>query len=109
MPRFLVKTKYETQGVKSVLAGGGTARRSAIEKTIGGLGGQVETFDFAFGEDDLYVIVNMPDAISAAAVAMTINASGRSRVTTTLLWTPEEIDAAARQEVSYAPPAAPVP
>jgi uncharacterized protein with GYD domain len=104
MSRFLVKTKYDTQGVKSILAGGGTARRIAVEKTISELGGRLVSFDFAFGDDDVYAIIELPDNISAAALALAINASGRSRVSTTLLLTPEEIDAAAKREVSYAPP-----
>src|SRR5438128_613383 len=103
MPRYLYKARYETEGVKGVLSGGGTARRTAIEKTVAELGGRVETFDFAFGEDDVYVIVELPDHASAAAVALTVNASGRTKVSTTVLLSPEEIDAAAHQKVSYAP------
>jgi uncharacterized protein with GYD domain len=104
MNRYLVKSRYATQGVKSVIAGGGTARRIAVEKTITDLGGRLDSFHFAFGEDDVYAIVELPDHITAAAVALAINASGFARVNTTVLLTPEEVDTAAKRQVSYTPP-----
>ena len=63
MPRYLFAGQYSPQGSKGVLAGGGTARRAAIEKMVSDVGGRVETFDFAFGSDDIYTIVDLPDAL----------------------------------------------
>jgi uncharacterized protein with GYD domain len=71
---------------------------------IESLGGTVESFHFAFGDDDAYVIVDMPDNVSVAAVAMTINASGAVTAKTTVLLTPEEVDQAAQKSVDYTPP-----
>ena len=59
---------------------------------------------FAFGEDDVYVIADLPDTETAAAVALTVNASGLVGLKTTLLLTPEDVDAAAKQSVDYRPP-----
>ena len=67
-------------------------------------GGKLEAFYFAFGYADAFVLVDMPDNLSIAAASMTINASGAVRVKTTVLLTPEEIDAAARKRVRYRPP-----
>lgn len=104
MPRYLFIANYSTKGMKGVLADGGTARRTAVEKTAADLGGRVLSFDFAFGGDDAYVVSELPDATSAAALAMTVNASGGATVRTVVLITPEEIDTAAHRTVAYTPP-----
>ena len=41
-----------------------------------------------------------------AAVALTVNAAGGATVTTMVLLTPEEVDAAAQRSVDYRPPGA---
>jgi uncharacterized protein with GYD domain len=104
MSRYLFIARYASEGAKGVLTKGGTARRSAIEKSVTDLGGHVETFDFAFGEDDVYTIIDLPDPRAAAAMAMNVNASGTTHVRTIVLLTPEEIDAAANQSVAYTAP-----
>jgi uncharacterized protein with GYD domain len=104
MPRFLFIAQYAPQGAQAVLAAGGTARRAAIEKMAADLGGRLETYDFAFGEDDVYAIIELPDARSAAAAALTVNASGAARVRTVVLMTPEDVDATAQVEAVYRPP-----
>ncbi len=62
-------------------------------------------FYFAFGEDDAVLLVDAPDNASALAAAMTAAAGGAlARIKTTVLLTPEEIDAAAKKTVSYSAP-----
>jgi uncharacterized protein with GYD domain len=106
MTRYLFIARYASDGAKGVATAGGSARRSAIQKMAEGLGGRLETFDFAFGEDDVYTIVELPDNTTAAAVALAINSAGHASVRTVALLTPEEIDAAAKQTVHYTPPGA---
>ncbi|HZM65517.1 MAG TPA: GYD domain-containing protein [Nakamurella sp.] len=106
MTRYLFIARYASDGAKGVATAGGSARRSAIQKMAQGLGGRLETFDFAFGEDDVYTIVELPDNTTAAAVALAINSTGHTSVRTVALLTPEEIDAAAKQTVHYTPPGA---
>lgn len=73
-----------------------------------GLGGTVEAFYFAFGESDAYVIADLPDNVSAAAVASAVGASGAlSNYETVVLLTPAEIDEAVKKAVSYRPPGGP--
>ena len=105
MPRYLFAGSYSPQGSKGVLAGGGTARRAAIEKMVSDVGGRVETFDFAFGSDDVYTIVDLPDARTATAIALTVNGSGAINLRTIVLMTPEEVDAAGQVQPNYQPPA----
>jgi uncharacterized protein with GYD domain len=61
---------------------------------------------YAFGESDVYGIVEFPDQATAAAVALTVAASGAVGIKTTVLLTPEEVDAAAKKSVNYRPPGA---
>jgi uncharacterized protein with GYD domain len=61
---------------------------------------------FAFGEDDVYTTVELPDNKTATAVALAINSTGQTSVRTVVLMTPEEVDGAATQTVNYAPPGA---
>jgi uncharacterized protein with GYD domain len=70
------------------------------------VGGRLEAFYFAFGDRDAYVIADLPDNKSAAAVAVTVNAAGGATVKTVVLLTPEEVDAAAQRSVEYRPPGA---
>ena len=104
MAKYLIVASYTNEGVKGVIAKGGTARRDAVEKMAAELDGRVESFYFGFGEGDAYVIVDLPDNVGAAAVALAVGASGMATARTTVLLTPEEIDRAAATTVNYAPP-----
>ena len=104
MPRYLFIVNYSAQGAKALMASGGTARRTSVEKAVAGLGGKIESFDFAFGADDVYTLTEMPDERAAAALALTVSGSGVARVRTVVLLTPEDIDATAHLRPDYSPP-----
>jgi uncharacterized protein with GYD domain len=104
MPKYLLKVNYVGEGVKGLMAEGGTKRRKAAEDIARSAGGRLEAYYFAFGDADCYAIGDMPDAVSAAALALKLNASGRVQVTTTVLMTPEEVDEAAKKSIDYRPP-----
>ncbi len=104
MPKYLFQANYVGEGVKGLLKEGGSSRRAAVEKGAQSMGGKVEAFYFAFGEADAYVIVELPDNAAAAAMALTVNASGAAAVKTTVLMTPEEVDSAVKKTPSYRPP-----
>jgi uncharacterized protein with GYD domain len=106
MPKFLFEASYTLDGVKGVQSAGGSSRRDAVAQVADSVGGAMESFHFAFGDRDAYVIVDLPDNESAAAVALTVNAAGGATVRTTVLLTPEEVDAAAQRSVDYRPPGA---
>jgi len=104
MSRYLIRARYTAEGARGIASGGGSARRAAVEKMVSDVGGSLESFDFAFGDEDVYTIVELPDHTAAAAVALAVNASGAVNLRTVVLLTPEEIDAAAQQTVGYTPP-----
>ncbi len=104
MPKYLIRAKLTGEGLKGTLKEGGTARRATIQKLFENMGGSLESFYYAFGDDDVFVIANMPDNTTAAAVAMTVAASGAVTPSTTVLITPEEVDEIAEVAVDYRPP-----
>ncbi len=106
MPKYLYKASYTTDGTKGLLKEGGSSRQAQVEGTVQGLGGKLEAFYYAFGESDVFVIVDVPDAITAAAISLTVNATGAVAVSTVALMTPQEIDQASKKSVSYRPPRA---
>lgn len=104
MAKYLVIASYTTDGVKGLLKDGGSGRREAVRQVAESLGGSLETFYFGFGEDDAYVIFDVPDNATAAAASLVVNASGAVRTKTVVLLTPEEMDTATKKSVDYRPP-----
>jgi uncharacterized protein with GYD domain len=104
MPKFLIQASYSSEGTKGVMKGGGSARRAAVQQACESIDGRLEALYFAFGDDDVYAIVEVPDNISMAALALSVGASGLVRTKTVLLLTPQDVDQAAAKRVRYAPP-----
>lgn len=104
MPKYMFLASYSTEGVKGVQSAGGTSRRDAVADLAKSVGGKLESFYFAFGDEDAYVIVDLPDNESAATTALAVNAVGAATVKTVVLLTAEEVDAAAKRSADYRPP-----
>ncbi len=104
MPKFLIKANYVGDGVKGLLKEGGSSRREAVDKLFKSVGAKLESFYYAFGETDLYVIADVPDNATMAALALMVASSGVINLNTTVLMTPEELDNAAQKTPVYRPP-----
>jgi uncharacterized protein with GYD domain len=104
MAKYLVKVRYTYAGAKGLLRTGGGARQVAVEEMVRDLGGSVEGFYFAFGSTDAYMILDLPDNSTAAAVSLVVKASGAVEHETVVLLVPEEIDSASKKSVDYHPP-----
>ena len=104
MSKYLVVASYTAEGAKGVLKDGGSKRRQAAEAALKSVGGKVESFYFAFGDNDVYAVIDAPDNISMAAASMAIGASGAVHTKTVVLLTPEEIDQATKKTPNYQPP-----
>ena len=104
MAKYMFQARYTTEGAKAIAASGGTTRRSAVEKAAASVGGKLESFYFAFGGVDAFVVVDLPDDVTAAAMAMAVSASGTAGTTTVKLLTPEDMDKATKVAVAYRPP-----
>jgi uncharacterized protein with GYD domain len=106
MPKYLIIATYSPEGMKGVLREGGSERRKMIADMAGNVGGELESFYYAFGKEDVYSVVDLPDNVTAAAIATHISAGGMARCEVVVLVTPEEMDQAARTKMYYRPPGA---
>ena len=104
MPKYLLQASYSVDGIKGLRKEGGTARRAAAEALVKSLGGTVESFYYAFGDADVYTVVDMPDHASMSAAALAIGASGAVTGKTVVLMTAEEVDAATKKTPTYRAP-----
>ncbi len=90
--------------MRGVQSAGGSSRRDALAQAAESVGGKLESFYFAFGNTDSYLVCDLPDNESAAALGLTFNADGKATVDTVVLLSPDEVDAAAKRSVDYPPP-----
>jgi uncharacterized protein with GYD domain len=104
MTKYLFEARYTPEGVRGLMDAGAASRAKAISDMATALGGALESFHFAFGDVDAYVIVDLPDDEAAAAAAFTVAASAATQVKTVKLLTLDEADAAIGRSVDYRPP-----
>jgi uncharacterized protein with GYD domain len=104
MPKYLFVANYSPEGLHGVLSEGGTGRQAAVAQLAESVGGSVESFYFAFGGDDAFVVCDLPDDEAAAAVGITVGASGKASVRTVSLLTPDQVDAATKRSPAYRAP-----
>jgi uncharacterized protein with GYD domain len=104
MAKYLAEARYTAEGAKGLAREGGSARRAAAAKAVEGLGGKIEAFYYAFGDVDAYIIYDVPDNVSAAAIALAVSLSGAINTKTIVLMTPEEMDEAGKKAVDFRPP-----
>lgn len=102
--KFFILASYSAEGAKGVLkTGSGTDRKQMTEAMITELGGKLESY-YYISNCDAYVICELPSMAAAAAIALTIKASGMGSISTTVLLEPEEVDNAAKLSVKYRHP-----
>lgn len=104
MAKYLFRGSYTAEGIRGVRKEGGTGRKEAVSALAQSVGGSIESFYFAFGGDDFYAVVDLPDNTRAAAVATAVAASGAVNLTTVVLLSPEDVDAAAKVDINYRAP-----
>jgi uncharacterized protein with GYD domain len=106
MSKYLFEAKYTPEGVRGLKEAGASSRAKAINDMASALGGSLESFYFAFGDVDAYVVVDLPNDEAAAAAAFTVGASAATKVKTIKLLSLDEADAAIDRSVDYRPPGA---
>jgi len=103
MAKYLIAGSYTAQGTKGLIAEGGSSRKAAIESALKGVGGRLDSIYYAYGDVDVFAIIDVPDSASALALSLVVNASGAVQVRTTPLVSVEEVDAACKKTVPYRP------
>ena len=102
MPSYLLQASYTPEALASLVKNPRN-RAEVIHGLVEGLGGKVVGTWLAFGEYDVVVIADMPDSVSAAAMALAAGAGGSLRSTkTTALLSADEGVAALKQASSAA-------
>jgi uncharacterized protein with GYD domain len=104
MPKYLIAGSYRSEGLKGLQHDKASGRRHAVSAAIEALGGKLESVHFALGEDDVYVICELPDYLSVTALALSASATGMIRTRTVQLLTVEETDQVLGRTVSYRAP-----
>jgi len=104
MARYLSYGNFIGDGLKGLVKDGGSGRVAAVKKLFESVGGKLESYYFAFGEYDFFIIADLPDNVSAASASLTVNASGLVKANTVVLMTPEELDQAVKKSVAYRGP-----
>ena len=104
MPKYLFYGEYTPEGYKGLVQEGGSKRIEAAKQALGSVGGSLEAFYFSFGENDFYIIVNLPDNVTTTAVTLAGNASGTFRIKGVPILTAAEIDDAVNKSVDFRPP-----
>lgn len=106
MAKYLTIASYTTEGIKGLMAKGGTARVDAARQVLADAGGTLEGFYFALGQDDVYIVCDLPDNVAAAATSMSAAASGMVVNRMVALLTADEVDRAAALRLRYDAPGA---
>ena len=108
MPLYLSRFSY-TPETWARMIGNPEDRRTAAQSYIESVGGKLHGFWYAFGTHDGYTLLEAPDNVSMAAVALAITSGGAlSAFETTVLLTVEEtLDALGQAgQVGYRAPGA---
>ena len=94
---FLIEAKY-TDASWAAMAQKPQNRRELLQAVVAKLGGTVENFWFSFGDCDAYVVVSLPDNVSAQAlqIAGLAGAGFKSLKTTPLLSIDQVTEAAGK-------------
>lgn len=106
MSKYLVTGNYTAEGLRGLAKDTASGRKAAVEAALKAMGGKLESFYYAFGDTDVFVVCDFPDNVSAAALSLAASASGLVKTTITPLLTVEEVDAALRKTVGYRAPGA---
>jgi uncharacterized protein with GYD domain len=104
VPKYLIEAAYSTEGLKGLLKDKASGRKEAVSKALASVGGKLESIYYAFGDQDVILIADLPDNVSAAAVAFTVCATGLVRTKTRVLMPVEETDRALQKAVTYRGP-----
>lgn len=104
MPKYLIQASYTPEGLKGLANDKASGRKAAVQAAMKALKGKLESMYFTFGADDVMVIVDAPDNVAAAALSLTVGATGLVRIRTTPLLTVDEVDQALALPSKYRAP-----
>ena len=104
MSKFLIQASYTPEGLRGLQKDRASGRLTAVTEAAQSLGGALESMYFTLGDDDVIVVLDLPDAAAAAALSAAISATGLVRTRTTALLTVAEMDQALARRSAYRAP-----
>ncbi len=104
MGKYLFHGSFSVDALRGIIKDGAASRPKAVQDLAASVGGTMESYYFAFGEDSYFVVVDVPSDEAAAAAALTVNASGAVSNSTVKLLTSEQVDAAIKLSPRYRAP-----
>ena len=106
MAKYLFQSRYTQEGARGLLKEGGTNRRKETQRAVESVGGKLESFYYAFGGMDMFIVADLPDHASAASLSLTVASTGTISTETIVLLAPEDLDQARTKGVAYRAPGA---
>jgi uncharacterized protein with GYD domain len=82
MATYLLQASYTSEALASLVKNPQN-RAQVVNNLVEGLGGKVLGLWLAFGDYDVVVVADLPDSVSAAAMALAAAAGGSLRCTKT--------------------------
>jgi uncharacterized protein with GYD domain len=104
MPKYLIAVSYTADGLKGLHKDKPSGRKKAVTAALESLGGKLDAIYYALGKYDVYVIADLPDAASVAALSIAVSGTGLAHTHTTTLLTVAEADKAIETAVKYRGP-----
>jgi uncharacterized protein with GYD domain len=104
MAKYLYRLQYTKAGLEGTVKEGFRKREAFFRKTVGDLGGTTESAYWAYGDEDIFIVTDFPQAEAATGLALALGLTGSFRVTTTPLLTAKEMDAGAKRMPAYRAP-----
>lgn len=104
MGKYLFHGSFTADGLRGIMKDGAAGRPKVVETLAKSVGGKLESYYFAFGDDSYFIVCDLPDDEAAAACAMAVGASGAVSNSTIKLLTPKQVDAAIKLSPKYRAP-----
>ena len=104
MTKYLAQAQYTTEGLRGTVEAGFAERERYLRELVADLGGTVEALYWAWGADDLVIIMDLPDETNAIAGVLAAAMSGVSNQRTTPLLSADQMDAARARIPTFTPP-----
>ncbi len=104
MPKFMIKGSYSPEGMKGLQKDKASGRKKAVAAACEAMGGKLDGVWYALGDDDVFVVVDMPSHVEMAALAVAVGATGLVSTRTVPLLTVAEMDKAIGDKAAYRPP-----
>jgi uncharacterized protein with GYD domain len=104
MGKYLLRVNYTAAGLRGLTQEGAANRVKYVSDFAASVGGTVESFHFALGDHDAYVVLDAADDSAVTAASLAVGSSGVASISTVKLLTAAEVDTAIGMVGEYRPP-----